>query len=105
VIDLTLAEAIDEAKNWHLLLAEPVTEPRFGLDTAADPPGRPLTSWNDLAWTDVAGTTLSPQAGPATVGVPDGVPWGESAAHMARILHQDPFRIVLRASAFLQGGN
>jgi hypothetical protein len=105
VIDLTLAEAIDVAKDWHLLLGEPVTEARFGLDTAADQPGPPLSTWRALAWSDVSGPALSPDHGPATVGVPDGVAWGESSAHMARILHQDPFRIVLRAAAFLQGGN
>jgi len=104
VIDLTEKVVRDAPANrpWYLLLGEPVTEPKFGLDTEATGAARPLTTWRDLAWTDTVNDAVL-RVGDANLAHQehDGVTWGTDAAAMARILHQDPFRLVLPALDFL----
>jgi hypothetical protein len=102
VINLRRSEALDPQKNWCLLLAEPVGEPRFGLDVAADEDRGPLGAWDDLAWTDTEDAVLSPARPPGGNATLEGLTWGASGAHLARILHQDPFRVVMAARSFLE---
>ncbi len=105
VIDLTEDDVrtAPADKPWFLLLGEPVTEPKFGLDTAASPEHRLLSTWRDAAWTDVtSGAVLSVGDDNLTrQHALDGVTWGTDSAAVARILHQDPFRLVLPAAEFL----
>jgi hypothetical protein len=105
VINLTLENAIDVNQHWYLVLGEPVSEPRFGLDATADHGSDlVLDAWSELAWSDVPNAVrLSPEERP-TPAVIGGVGWGTDAAAMAHILHQDPFRLVMKATDFLQGG-
>lgn len=120
VIDLT-KQAVLEASDsnpWFLLLGEPVTDPKFGLDTDNDHSPKQLKSWQNLAWTDFDEATTVLRVGDKKLadagdkklpGFPVSetrgeVTWGTNAAAMARILHQDPFRLVLEARHFLKFG-
>lgn len=109
VIDLTQDDVrtAPAEKPWYILLGEPVTEPKFGLDATASPSQRLLSTWQDLAWTDVTSDTLLrvDDANLARQQAPDGITWGTDSAAIARILHQDPFRLVLPAAEFLGMGN
>ncbi len=116
VIALTEDEARQTAgKPWYLLLGEPVSEPKFGLDAVVGRKGD-LHETRDLAWpdTDLGADGLGmlrvgdrglrrarfdaiAPGGPAPV-------WGRDAGEIAAILHQDPFRLVMKALDFLKGG-
>jgi hypothetical protein len=92
------------AETWYVVFEQQPTEPRFGLDTATTT-GRDvaaITSWNDLAWGDLAATDAElaalshvsvggrlagHQAGPIT--------WGTNSGHMAAATLQRSFRIAI----------
>jgi hypothetical protein len=104
VLDLDVDLARDPNEGWFILVSQPVTDSRFGLDErtgkAAAAPG-----WNEMRWDHIPQQRLSPD--PAGVTLPAntaGASWGESAADMARILHQDPFRVVMHAANYLPDG-
>jgi hypothetical protein len=72
------------APECFVVLEERMTAPRFGLDLERQ---GPLTSWNELAWTDfaLAGEHIGP--GPiGSLGSPtfDGIAWGRNAARRPR---------------------
>ncbi len=98
-------EQVREAQpgmEWYILLGEPVTEPKFGLDSERTAGVEPQ-SWRDLAWTDVTdGTALRVADARLKDFSFEDLPWGRTAAGVARILHQDPFRLVLPAAEFLR---
>jgi hypothetical protein len=61
--DLTAAEAVngvdpkrpgEEGPGWFFVIKERPGEPRFGLDAAGAAPQASITTWNQLAWSDVA---------------------------------------------------
>jgi hypothetical protein len=104
VIDLKADDARDPDQRWYILISQPVTDPRFGLDewTGEGAPSAPR-DWNDLTWTHIPNQRLSPAlpVPTPTVADPAGATWATSAADLAYILHQDPFRIVLPAADYL----
>lgn len=106
VLELTEDEvrAAKPGEEWYLLLGEPVTEPKFGMD-AERPAGSAARGWDDLAWSDAEDGPFL-RTGDARLRVLsfDGMTWGTDAAAIARILHQDPFRLVLPAADFLRSG-
>ncbi|HEY0375617.1 MAG TPA: hypothetical protein VGC87_01515 [Pyrinomonadaceae bacterium] len=102
--------------GWFFVLQEQPTEPRFGLDVATDQTfGTKPTKWSDLSWAHLAanadslrqivyvplnGTPKSPP--PALKNPPPGsATWGKNSAHMASILRQSPFRLVIHARTWL----
>lgn len=102
--------------GWFFVLQEQPTEPRFGLDVATDKTfGTKPTRWSDLSWGHLAanadslrqivylplnGTPKSPP--PALKNPPRGsAAWGKNSAHMASILRQNPFRLVIHARTWL----
>jgi len=102
VIDLDVSEARQEDAGWFILVSQPVTDARFGLDesTRADPP-TPPQDWNDLNWGHIPDQLLSPSTTPVLPANAAPISWGASAADMAYALHQDPFRVVLPAARYL----
>ncbi|MEO7845955.1 MAG: hypothetical protein ABIR82_11500 [Nocardioides sp.] len=105
VLDLTEDEVENDADEWFLMLGEPVTEPKFGLD-ASPSPSAAGDLWRNLSWDEIGGqdSVLREHEANLANAERDGVSWGTDAAAMARILHQDPFRLVLRAREFVGGG-
>lgn len=85
--------------GWYVVIAEHVTEPRFGLepDRTASP-----SLWNDLSWADVAlaGSYLDVARPPPP---PSGeqIAWSESSAALGYILMRRPVRVALHARALL----
>ncbi|QSA98824.1 hypothetical protein [Methylococcus sp. EFPC2] len=95
--------------GWFFVLQEQPTEPRFGLDAAADFGGQPA-HWADLAWGHLAPDAAALQrivhvslAGPLAGLELDGLPWGRNSAHMAAITRQRPFRVAIHARTWLPG--
>jgi hypothetical protein len=93
-----------QAETWYVVFEQQPTEPRFGLD--ADPTtGRDvaaITSWNDLAWGDVAATDADLAAlshvsvGGRLAGHQVGtITWGTNSGHMAAATLQRSFRIAI----------
>jgi hypothetical protein len=99
VFQLDVVRALG-SPGWFFVFQEPITVPRYGFDvTRSGPP----TTWNDLAWGDVhlsRGMFVDVARGP-DVGVPDarGATWGASAADMATVTYQRPFRLLFHARA------
>jgi hypothetical protein len=87
----------------YVVFEERVVAPRFGLDVERTPPG-PLTTWDELAWTDFPGADHHIGVGPIPgLGKPDldTVVWGRNAAHLAAAVHQRPFRRLYLASTLV----
>jgi hypothetical protein len=92
------------AETWYVVFEQQPTEPRFGLDADATT-GRSvdaLTSWNDLAWGDVAATGAELAAlshvsvGGRLAGHQVGaITWGTNSGHMAAATLQRSFRIAI----------
>jgi hypothetical protein len=96
--DLTVAQAVgpenppltSEDQGYFIVIQEQPTEPRFGVDVGT-PTGE--------------GTHLKVSAGaPEPTAVTGSLQWGQNGAHMAAILRQQPVRIAIHASRFLQPG-
>lgn len=102
VIDLPASDARDPEQRWFILVSQPITDARFGLDewSSEDPPAPPR-DWNDVNWGHVGGGRLSPLGQITPPERPNGVAWARTPAEVAYALHQDPFRIVLPAAKFL----
>ena len=95
---------------WYFVIAQPPSEPRFGLDDPADDTPAVPTTASDLAWIHMA-----PDGNPATparfaIGDPpalrgqalDGsLHWGDSAAVQAHLTYQHPVRVAIRAADLL----
>jgi hypothetical protein len=99
----------DEARSlppsqpgWFFVIQEQPSAPRFGLDEART---RPLSTWNDLAWSDTRtapGTSLRLDDLVVPAGErPAGPTWGFNAAHLAAILRQRPIRVAFHADRLL----
>ena len=90
-VDQMTGEAADGTRTpgHYIVIQEQPTEPRFGLDVGTD--------------TGTA-THLRLADGPPP-GLPlEGLSWGRNAAHMARILRQQPVRIAIHASQLVPHG-
>lgn len=94
-------------RSWWFVIAQPPTEPRFGLDDSGpDTPANPRLP-EELAWSHVAdapdGFAPIAPADPATLrGVSlGGVTWGASAAVQAHLTYQRPVRVAIRAAELL----
>jgi hypothetical protein len=94
---------------WWFVIAQPPSEPRFGLDDASDETPAIPSSANELAWMH-----MSPDDNPETpvrfaIANPpvlsgklvDGLTWGASAAVQAHLTYQHPVRVAIRAAEML----
>lgn len=95
----------DPHDPFWFVIAQPPSEPRFGLDNpSADTPARPILA-NDLAWSHMSadGNPDSPSpfatshAPVLQSGLINGVRWGDSAAIQAELTYQHPVRVAIRA--------
>jgi hypothetical protein len=132
--DLTATEVLngvdptrpgDEGPGWFFVIKERPGEPRFGLDIAGAAPQASITTWNNLAWSDVGtapGTTLRVGGGrdytltaPASGSPPEvqkqysedaRFRWraATDAAELAYILYQVPVLMAVHASDMLPKG-
>jgi len=103
IADLVGGENHDEPAGFYIVIQEPPTEPRFGLDHDRIAHVGLPDEWRDLTWGH-----LSDGADPATTrfaradALPqgsaiDGLTWGQDAAHQAAITLQDPVRLLVHA--------
>jgi hypothetical protein len=98
---------------WWFVIAQPPSEPRFGLDEPSDDTPEVPISASELAWSHMSsdGNALTPApfvtARPrALQGHPiDGLTWGASAAVQAHLLYQRPVRVAIRAYDLLPAPN
>jgi hypothetical protein len=102
LLDSIGARTPDGSAGWFFLLGENPGDPRFGLDPggASAPPTRATLSWRHLTLADDAEhATLA--AFPA---VPDAgfVPQSATAASLASLLRQRPFRAFIHASLLIR---
>jgi hypothetical protein len=104
--ELTPAQAagtVTDAGYFFCFMERP-GQVRFGLDLADPAPA--LTSWDDLAWADLAppdaDSVLVEGANAALVPTTAGLPaWGATAAHQAVILCQSPVLLARHATDML----
>jgi hypothetical protein len=94
---------------WWFVLAQPPSEPRFGLDEWSSETAPVPTSANDLAWSHLSadGKPETPvpfaEADPPLLrgALIDGLAWGASAAIQAHLTYQRPVRVAIRAADLL----
>jgi hypothetical protein len=91
------------------MIQEQPSEPRFAIDNYDDgSTGDALpTSWNELKWHHVESSLGSNSYIDLETGSLKGlelenVIWGSHAADLAYVLHQQPFRIAIRARDLLK---
>jgi hypothetical protein len=129
--DLTATEVLngvdpkrpgEEGPGWFFVIKERPGEPRFGLDIAGAAPQASITTWNQLAWSDVgaaAGASLRAGGGrdytlaaPGTGAAPElqkqyqedsRFRWraATDSAELAYILYQVPVLMAVHASEML----
>ncbi|MFB7512398.1 FG-GAP-like repeat-containing protein [Streptomyces sp. NPDC056144] len=100
--------------GWYVVLEQPPTDLRFGLDDPADSgsvtagTGGVPASWSDLHWGSLAPDAVAAERlrhVPATSVLSTlrlgGLEWGRNSAHLAQILLRRPFRVIRHASALL----
>src|SRR5262249_23563255 len=95
----------DTVDPWWFVIAQPPSEPRFGLDDPGDKTPAIPTTASDLAWSHVSPdgnpSTPAPSAPlvpPLLRGHPiDGVSWGATAAVQAHLTYQHPVQVAIRA--------
>ncbi|MBZ5506657.1 MAG: hypothetical protein LAO78_14455 [Acidobacteriia bacterium] len=96
--------------GWFFVLQEQPTEPRFGLDAAADNLfGAMPAQWSDLSWAHLAANaaalrqlTHASVNGRLTGLILGSATWGKNSAHMAFIVRQSPFRMAVHARTWLR---
>jgi hypothetical protein len=98
--------------GYFFIIQEQPSEPRFGIDNGNDSTEDEdlPQSWDELKWSHVK-SSLGPnnyidlEIGPLPDLDFEGEPvrWGKNAAHLAYILLQKPFRIVVHAKELLKG--
>jgi hypothetical protein len=105
----SLADAIgatspDGEPGWFFLLSENPGEPRFGLDptAAAAPVTRATLSWQHLS--PAPSGPYAPAASFPTVADVGFTPQNATAATMANLVRQRPFRAFLHASLLIRPG-
>ncbi len=103
-IGFGVAAADIKAETWFVVFEQQPTEPRFGLDadTITGRDVAAITSWNDVAWGDVAATdaelaalshiSVGGRLGGHQVGT---ITWGMNSGHMAAATLQRSFRIAI----------
>lgn len=105
----TQLRAVDNP--WYFVIAQPPSEPRFGLDDwTGGTPARPDSS-NDLSWSHMTPGGLPDPPAPFAVAAPpvlNGVAmdperllWGQSAAVQAHLTYQHPVRVAIRAAELM----
>jgi hypothetical protein len=72
--------------GWYFVIQQQPTEPRFGFDVEIDFAGA---------------THVGLSAPPAGHALPPGAMWARNAAHMARIVQQQPVRVAIHAAELL----
>jgi hypothetical protein len=103
VEDLVGADEPPGPPGFYIVIQEPPTEPRFGLDHDRVARAGLPAEWRDLTWGHLSGG-----ADPATTrfaradALPEGsaigpLAWGRDAAHQAAITLQDPVRLLVHA--------
>ena len=93
------------ANPWWFVIAQPPSEPRFGLDDWSSTTPAVPTSPNDLAWSHMSTdgkpdspTPFTPANAPMLQGVTiDKLGWGQHAAGQAHLTYQHPVRVAIRA--------
>lgn len=96
--------------GWFFMLQEQPTEPRFGLDTAAEKLfGSRPAQWSDLSWAHLAPNaaalnqiTYVPLNSALKGLTLNNATWGKNSAHMAFITRQSPFRLAIHARTWLR---
>jgi hypothetical protein len=95
---------------WWFVIAQPPSEPRFGLDEPSDETPDVPTSASDLAWSHVSPDGEPQTPAPFAIADPpllrgrliDGtLTWGASAAVQAHLTYQHPVRVAIRAAEML----
>ena len=99
VFDLDVNVALG-LPGWFFVFQEPRAVPRYGFDVSSSGGS---ASWNDLGWPDVpiarAKFVDLDQALAFRPADPRGAVWGGTAADMANITFQRPFRLLFHARA------
>jgi hypothetical protein len=93
---------------WWFVIAQPPTEPRFGLDEPDSTTPQHPTTANDLAWShmDPQGRA-DPPAPFAVADAPmlssplDGLTWATNAAVQADLTYQHPVRVAIAAASMV----
>ena len=91
---------------WWFVIAQPPSEPRFGLDDPSKETPAVPTSSNDLAWSHMSPDPQNKAPAPFAIADPptlhgklvDGMTWGDSAAVQAHLTYQHPVRVAIRAA-------
>jgi hypothetical protein len=92
---------------WWFVIAQPPSEPRFGLDEPSDNTLAVPQSSDDLAWSHLSEDGRPVPFAPAEMPprlratLIDGVIWGASAAIQAHLTYQHPVRVAIRAADLL----
>ena len=94
-----LKSAPAEGEAWFIALTQPIDQPRFGLDEAADP-GAPAGP-DDLAWPLVEAAVRNRHLGFRAAVPPVWAGDGADAATVADALFQRPFQLLLLAAEVL----
>ena len=95
--------------EYKIIIEEPPSEPRFGLDTVTDYNALTLPTYNDLSWSLLENENpdhliiakekdLEQNAQLAVEAI-----WGRNSAHMALATYQKPYRRVFYATDLLGG--
>lgn len=100
-------------EGMYVGLEEPVTGPRFGLDTAASAGdaayGHPPATWDDVTWAHMADSEEALAAlshvrfadSPWLNQTIGDLEWPRNSAHLAGITFQQPFRLLLPATSLM----
>lgn len=91
---------------WWFVIAQPPSEPRFGLDDPSDEMPELPTSSDELAWPHMSPDPANHASAPFAIADPptlqgelvDGMTWGDSAAVQAHLTYQHPVRVAIRAA-------
>ncbi|MFJ8579360.1 DUF3892 domain-containing protein [Micromonospora sp. NPDC093277] len=101
------ARGDDDRPGWFVVLRQPPTDARFGLDAPTEdtPYGGAPGRWDDLHWRHLAGSAADDKVlrhVPATGRLRSlslgGLEWGRNAAHQAQIVLQRPVLVAVHAS-------
>ncbi len=86
--------------GWYFVISEHPAEPRFGFEPQAATTA--ATTWNDVAWTQIAVVNNHIALAASTPGGPlEGIAWNAGAASQACIAFRRPVRVALHASAIV----
>ncbi len=94
---------------WWFVIAQPPSEPRFGLDDPSPETPDVPTSANDLAWSHMSPDGNEQTPAPFAIADPpvlrdqllENLTWGDSAGVQAHLTYQHPVRVAIRAADLL----